>query len=62
MKKISGKEELYWVAFSATIKGVPVRLTAGIEELSILTRDNAEEYRIEDFAHLLKDIEYEDIY
>ena len=51
-----------WIAFSATLNGVQVRLTVGIDELDIVNRDNGEEYDPEYFVAQLKDIQYEDIY
>jgi stringent starvation protein B len=51
-----------WIAFSATLNGIEVRLTVGIDEIDIVTRSNGEDYDPEIFASQLKDIEFEDIY
>ena len=53
---------MQYISFSAMLYGKPVRVTAEIENVDIVTRDNGDEYVTATVASDLKDIEFEDVY
>lgn len=51
-----------WISFSAVLNGQDVRLSVSIEDFEIVTRDNETSFDVEENAHKLVDIEFEEVY
>lgn len=51
-----------YIAFTATINGVEVRMTVDICELDIVSRDNTKSYPVQEYIEHIEDIVFESIY
>ena len=60
-------EVIEYVAFSAVLmnslgEGVPVRITAKLKDIDIISRDNVDSFDVEKNFLNLRDVDVEDIY